>query len=376
VSDAAGSPHRVLDVELRRVRLPLVAAHTAAHGSFSERDTIVVRVASADGSVGWGECAALARPTYTSEYLDGCWAVLVAELVPGCLAGDDRGVVGHHMAKAGLEAAVLDAQARAAGVPLTSLLGIAPTGEPARVLSTAVVGLAGSIDELLATVAARVAAGHRSVKVKIRPGWDAAPLRAVRAAWPHLLLAADANGSYRDQRHALEALRDDAAVADVDLVYVEQPLPADDLRGASHLVGKLGVPVALDESISSLGDLRTAVSLGAIEALNLKAARVGGLRAAARLAQFAETVGLPVLCGGMVETGIGRAASLAVAALPGCTLPTDLGPSGNYFVEDLTDPFVLGADGCLAVPTGPGIGVEPDLGRLEDATVEHWRATS
>ena len=369
-------PHPLLDVELRRVRLPLVAPHAAAHDSFSTRETIVVRVGTVDGGVGWGECAALARPTYTSEYLDGCWAVLTAELVPACLAGEDPGVVGHHMAKAGLEAACLDADARPRGVPVSSLLGGPVDRLAARVLSTAVVGRADSVDDLLAVVAARVAAGHRSLKLKIQPGWDAEPLRAVRSAWPELLLAADANGSYRDQKHALEALRGGARVGDIDLVYVEQPLPADDLRGASHLVGKLGVPVALDESIGSLGDLRAATAIGAIEALNLKPARVGGLRAAAHLAQFAATVGLPTLCGGMLETGIGRAAALAVAALAACALPTDLGPSANYFVEDLTDPFVLGADGCLEVPKGAGIGVEPDLARLEDATVEHWRATS
>ena len=373
---SAWSGHAVVEVDLRRVRLPLVTAHHASHGSVEIRETIVVRVAIEQGSVGWGECVALAHPSYTSEYLDGCWAMLTGRLAPAQLQGGIDGVIGHQMAIAAIETAVLDAWLRASGEAMSQHLVSAGTAAES-VPSVAVVGIASSIDELLAQVAVRVGAGHRWVKLKIRPGWDAEPLRAVRAAWPSLHLAADANGSYRQADAAIAVLRDEARVGDLGLEYLEQPLPADDLVGTAQLRARLGVPIALDESICSLGDLSAAVALGAIDVLNLKPARVGGMQAAAELADLARNV-IPnaraVFCGGMLETGIGRAAALAVAALPSCTLPTDLGPSSSYFARDLTPPFELDGEGRLTVPTSPGIGVDPDLALLDEVTIERWHA--
>jgi O-succinylbenzoate synthase len=234
------------------------------------------------------------------------------------------------------------------------------------VMSRAVVGMAVTVDAVVATVAERIAQGHRAVKLKIMPRRiDIDALCAVRATWPDLDLAADANESLsagdRDLLDRIEQL---------NLTYLEQPVHRDDLDAAAELATRLETPIALDESITSDAAARTAIRFGAADVLNVKPARVGGPVEAARIVQTAADLGVATFVGGMLETGIGRAAALAVAALAGCTLPTDLGPSDHYFASDLTEPFPLSPHGTLAVPAGPGIGARPDPARLEDATID------
>jgi O-succinylbenzoate synthase len=339
----------------------------AAHGTEAEREVVLVAATLADGTVGWGECSTLARATYTGEWTEAAWWMLRDELAPAALAGRDAGVVGHPMATASLTSAVLDARLRADGVSLAGWLG----AEPGRcVPSTAVTGIEPTVDALLRRIDADRAAGHRSVKCKIRPGWDVEPLGAVRSAWPELALAADGNGAYR--RSDLDHL---ASFERFDLRYLEQPFPADDLVSSAALARRSATPVALDESITSAAMVEVVVALGAAGVLSIKPGRLGGLDEAARVAGLALDRGLPAFVGGMLETGVGRAAALAVAALPGCGLPTDLGPSDRYFAADLTAGFVLDNDGALTVPTGPGIGVRPDAERLSAATVDHLALT-
>lgn len=354
----------VEEVELRRVALPLVTPFRTTAGTTDVRELLLVRIRT-DEADGWGECGALPSPGYTAEYLDGAHAVVERFLGPALVGREPVAVVGHPMAKAAVEGALLDARLRAEGRSLASFLGAAQD----RVPVGAAVGITGSVPELLARVEAAVAAGYRRVKLKVEPGWDVEPVRAVRAAFgDDLGLQVDANGSYTAA--SADAL---LALDDYGLLLVEQPLPPDDLLGHAALATRLRTPVCLDESIESAADAAVALAVGACSVVNVKPARVGGYQEARRVHDVCVERGVPLWCGGMLESGIGRAAALAVAALPGCTLPADLAASDRYFAEDLTEPFVLDDDGCLAVPTGPGIGVEVRLDVVEAVTTSLTR---
>ena len=358
----------LLEVELRRVRMPLVTPFRTSKGTQHERDVLLVRVRTA-GVEGWGECVAGPVPDYTSEHVWGAEQVLRDHLVPTLLAAPDvvadgvSGVLawvqGHRMAKAALEAAVLDAELRLAGESLSARLG----GTVDAVDAGVAVGITGSVAELLDSVGGYLDAGYRRVKLKIEPGWDVGPVRAVRERFGEAVqLQVDGNGAYRlDDAPTL------AALDPFDLLLVEQPLPADDLVGHAELSRRMATPICLDESIRSVGDAMTAIALGACSIVNIKPGRVGGLLEARRLHELCHGRGVPVWCGGMLETGLGRAANVALASLPGFTLPGDLSASDRYFRQDLTPPFVL-EDGRLRVPVGPGIGVEPIPEVLDELT--------
>ena len=331
------------ELELRRVALPLVEPFVAAHGTVTARDVLVVRAVTDEGE-GWAECVAPVDPTYTSEHVEGAHALLRR------WAFDLDRVKGHPMAKAAVEGAVLDAALRAAGTSLRDHLGATRESVPAGVA----IGLTGDVDALLAAVARRVDEGYRRVKLKISPGWDVEPVAAVRAAFPDLALQVDANGTYtRDTAAALAPLDDHA------LLLVEQPLAEDDLFGHAELAATMATPICLDESVTSALVAEQAILLGACRAVNVKPGRVGGLREAVAVHDVCRAHGVDAWVGGMLETGLGRAVNLALAALPGFTLPGDLAASSRYFDTDLTEPFVLSGDGTMRVPGGPGIGVTP-----------------
>lgn len=369
------NPIRCDSVELRRIALPLVEPFRTATGTIAVRDLLLVRIGT-DGAEGWGECAALPEPTYTAEDVGGAHRVLADHLVPrllaaGPVAPDDlSGVLadvrGHPMAKAALELALLDAEGRTTGTALATRLGAAHDRVPAGVS----VGRL-PLDDLVARVDDHVAAGYRRVKLKIGPGDDLEPVAAVRTRHPDLPLQVDANGTY--------TLADAAGLVALDefgLLMIEQPLADDDLVGHAELARRLTTPICLDESITSVAVAETAFALGACRIVNVKPGRVGGHLAAVRLHDRCREQGVPVWCGGMLESGIGRAANVALAALPGFTLPADLSASDRYYARDvITEPFVL-ADGCLAVPSGPGLGVTVDRDVVEDLTtaVEVLRA--
>lgn len=357
---------KVVEVELRRVRMPLVAPFRSSESTTVERDALLVRVVTAEAE-GWGECVAMAAPTYTAEYVDGAHHVVRAHLVPRLLARHDLAAVkGHPMAKAAVEMAVLDAELRAAGHSLADHLG----GVRTHVDAGVVVGITDDLGALLDAVDARVAEGYRRVKLKIQPGWDVEPVAAVRARHPDLLLQVDANGAYTlaDADHL-------ARLDGFDLALIEQPLADDDLLGHAELGRRLRTPICLDESITSAHAAAAAIALGACGVVNIKAGRVGGYLEARRVHDVCQAAGVPVWCGGMLETGLGRAANLALASLPGFTLPGDLSASARYYDPDLTEPFTL-HDGRLAVPTGPGLGVAPRPDVLAAVTthVERIRA--
>lgn len=355
-------------VVLHRVRYPLRRAHVAAHGREAVRELVLVEVHLADGTIGWGECSALARPTYTAEHVAGAWQVLRDELVPAALAARPSGVVGHPMAEAGLRTAQIDAGLRRAGRSLAAeLAGVAPgdgAGAPARSVPwCAVVSRHGEVEGLVAEVAGRMEGPVDLIKLKVTPARaDLVAVEAVRDAWPDLALAVDFNGTATD-----DALRQ---LDPLGLAYVEQPAAADDLVAGARLAGRVGCPVALDESVAASGDLDAAVALGAGGILNVKPARCGGPDRALALARRAREAGWGAFVGGMLESGIGRAAALAVAGQGEMTLPTDLGPSLAYVEVDITRAIALDGDGRMPVPDGPGIGAVPVPEHLEAVTVE------
>ncbi|HVB05908.1 MAG TPA: o-succinylbenzoate synthase [Acidimicrobiales bacterium] len=348
-------------IELLRLDLTLRHSLATSAGAHSARPVLLV-VAHAGEATGYGECEALAEPTYTEEYADGAEAVLATHLVPRLLAKGElestaaameglAAVRGHRMAKAGLEMALLDAELRLAGRSLAEHLGATATAVPAG--ANVSLGEAASV---VAEVAEAVAAGYRRVKCKIAPGRDLESLRAVRSTFPDLVLSADANGAYDlgDAGH-VQRLR---AIDDVGLAALEQPLRADDLLGHARLAAEMVTPVMLDESVESLGGLEVALSLSACDAVSVKAARLGGLLQGRAVHDRCREAGVHLAIGGMLESGLGRAAAIALGALPGFDLPGDLGASERYFAPDLTLAHDL-VDGALAVPTGPGLGRTP-----------------
>jgi O-succinylbenzoate synthase len=360
---------KLAEVELRRIRLPLVAPFRTSFGTESDRDILLVRVTTETGVAGWGECVASELPLYSAEYVAGAQQVIRDVLLPRLwplphLAAYRVGpalaaVKGHRMAKAALELAILDAELRTVGVPLGGWLGAVRDRVPAGVS----VGIADSIPELLDSVTGYLAEGYQRIKLKIEPGWDVEPVRAVRERFGDIALQVDANAAYRTSDAAQLAKLDD-----FDLLLIEQPLAEEDIRGHAALAARLRTPVCLDESITSAAAAADAISLGACAIVNIKAGRVGGLLEARRVHDVCAAHGIPVWCGGMLETGIGRAANVALAALPNFTLPGDTSASNRYWQRDLvTEPVVLN-DGHVDVPVGPGLGVTVDEAWLAEIT--------
>lgn len=370
-------------VEVVRIHLRLRQPWRTPHGVVADRDVLLVRAVLA-GVEGWGECSAQPAPTYSPEYVEGALDVLDRHLLPRLLdakvtsaeavAGALAGVKGHPMAKAAIETAVLDAELRAASVSLADHLAARSVGggEPApRVVAGVAVGITGSLDALVDEVGRRVAEHYRRVKLKIQPGWDAEPVAALRAAFgPGLLLLVDANGAYAGVDDPAAAL---GALDVAGLLAIEQPLGDDDLVGHAELSRQLATPVALDESITSAAVAGTALALGAASAVNIKAARVGGYLEAVRVNDRCQAGGTPVWCGGLLETGVGRAANLALAALPNFTIPGDLSGSDRFWAADIiTDPIRVDPDGTIAVPRGPGTGVEVRADLAAGASWRRW----
>jgi len=368
---------KLTGVELRRVGMPLVAPFRTSFGTETKRDILLLRVVTEDAE-GWGECVAMSGPLYSSEYADAAADVLRRFLVPALAAAPLAGAhavagvlapfKGHRMAKAALEMAVLDAELRAEGRSFGRELGAVRDRVPCGVS----VGIMDSVPELLDAVGGYLAEGYVRIKLKIEPGWDVEPVRAVRERYgDDVLLQVDANTAYTlaDARHL-------ARLDDFDLLLVEQPLDEEDVLGHVELARQIRTPVCLDESITSARDAAAAIRLGACQVVNVKPGRVGGYLEARRIHDVCVAHGVPVWCGGMLETGLGRAANLALAALPGFTLPGDTSASGRYYAEDLTSPFVLD-DGHLGVPAGPGLGVTPLPDRLaEITTATEWLSDS
>jgi O-succinylbenzoate synthase len=360
---------RVRAVELRLVGLPLVRPFRTSFGTSKEKVCVLACVET-DDAEGWGECVADVQPGFSEEFNEGVWLVLRDFLAPALLRAGDldhadlegllSAVRGNPMAKATLINAMLDAELRAKGISLSAFLG----GVADRVVCGVSVGITPTTEELLEQVDGYLAEGYRRIKLKIEPGLDEARVAAVRAAHPDIALSVDANAAY-----SLDATAVFQALDAYDLLMVEQPLRYDDLLDHAKLQTRVRTDLCLDESIRSAAHASAAIELRACRIVNIKQGRVGGVLEAVKVHDVARAAGVPVWCGGMLETGVGRAANLALASLPGFTLPGDTSASSRYFLEDLTEPFTMRRDGTMAVPKGPGIGVTPSTDRLAACTL-------
>lgn len=344
---------------LHLLEIPLVRPFRTSFGSQDVRDVLLVEAVDDSGARGWGECVTMAWPGYSSEYTSAAVDVLRDHLIPalGSAVDGDPVVVrdtletlrGHPMAKAAVSTALLDVWLRLRGESLAHYMGASRTEVECGVS----VGIPADMEALLEEVTQYVDAGYRRIKLKIQPGWDLEPVAAVREMWPRIPLQVDANQAYtRDHAGHL------ARLDEYNLLLIEQPLPEDDLWGHRIIAEAMSTPVCLDESILSVASAESAIEFGCTEIINIKPGRVGGYVTAREIHDLCRERAIPVWCGGMLETGIGRAANLALAALPNFTLPGDTSASDRYFRVDITEPFVL-EQGCLAVPPGPGIGVDP-----------------
>ncbi|MEM7587795.1 MAG: o-succinylbenzoate synthase [Acidobacteriota bacterium] len=377
VHDAPLAP--LQSIELREIRLPLKEPFVASHGTVHDKRILLLKLTDADGTHAWSECVALADPSYLPETLDTCWLALCEWVGPRALGLDSaspRGVHqaltasvrGHAMARAAVEMGCWTLAAERRGASLSTLLG----GTRPEVATGLAIGIELDRDRLATKVRTAIAEGYRRLKLKIRPGWDVEPLRtARRVAGEGFDLIADANSAYR-----LEDAEHLARFDAFGLSMIEQPLGWEDLSQHAELQRQLATPICLDESITSLARAADMVALGSGQILNLKPGRVGGFSESLAIHQLCRKHGIALWCGGMLESGIGRAYNVALASLPGFTLPGDLSPSQRYWERDVVTPeWTMSAAGRVAVPEASGLGVEVDRDRIEDLTVRRHRLT-
>jgi o-succinylbenzoate synthase len=357
-------------IELFLVRLPLVHEFETSSHRKGHLDHILVRITDTDGAFGWGESASPTDPYYCGETVETCWLMLRDYFGPALLgaqfetpdqaAGHLRQFQGNRFARAALDIACWDLTCRRLGVSVASALGGTARDVPAGVS----LGIEPTIDALLDQVAAYVGHGYRRVKLKIRPGWDVEATRHVRASFPHIGLQVDANGAYD-----ADGTSDDvfARLDELGLLMIEQPFGETDLLGHARLQQRLRTPVCLDESITTAGLARAALALEACRVINIKVSRLGGLGPARQVHDLCRAHDVPAWCGGMHEFGVGRAANIALASLPGFTLPGDVSGSDKYFARDVVDPPVRAVDGRVPVPADrPGLGHEVIWGEVAD----------
>jgi len=361
---------RIDAIILRELHMPLVRPFETSFGVTRNRRIVLAEIQS-EGLIGWGECTAGERPFFSGESTDTAWQVLINELGPMLAAESPehggacprifRAVRGNPMAKAALENAIWDLEAQREGISLSQLLG----GVRESISCGVSLCIQSSIPELLSIVERELAAGYQRIKLKCKPGWDVEVFERVRSRWPGILLSCDANSAYRlhDQEH-LESF--DA----FDLLMIEQPLWHDDFYFHSMLQKRLNTPICLDESIRNRRDALAAIEMGSCKIINIKLGRVGGFSEAIAVHNAALERGIPVWCGGMLESGIGRAHNIALSTLEGFTLPGDVSASARYWTNDIIEPEVtVSAEGEIAIPDTPGRGYEARTDLIEKLTV-------
>jgi O-succinylbenzoate synthase len=368
---------RVAELALREIRLTLREPFRISSGVMSERRILLLELRDADGTHAWSECVAFQAPIYSAETIDTAWMAVTSWLAPRVLgvafhapaevhAALEHEIRGHHMAKAAVEMGCWGLEATRSGVPLATLLG----GTRDRVVTGISLGIQATPDALVTRAKDALAAGYRKIKVKIMPGKDVEYVAAVREALgPDVSIMADANSAYT------LAQADHLAKLDAfNLIMIEQPLGEDDLVRHAALQRRLATPLCLDESITSLERAQDMLTLGSGKIINIKPGRVGGFATARAI----HDLGVPVWCGGMLESGIGRAYNVALASLPNFTLPGDLSPSARYWDRDIVTPeWTMDAEGMVKVPReSPGIGVAVDVDRVENLTTRRQVLTA
>jgi O-succinylbenzoate synthase len=365
---------QIREITLRELRMDLIAPFQTSTMLTDVRRVMLLE-ANVDGVIGWGECVAGESPSYSPETTETAWHILKDHLW-GLLQGKEfssaaeiwdmlEPVRGHNMAKAGMESAIWDAEAKQKNVPLAKLLG----GVRDEIASGVSIGIKQSVDELAAAVKHELAAGYQRIKIKIKPGKELEEVKRLRQDFPRIKLMVDANSSYRASDIPLLKQLDG-----YHLMMIEQPLGWDDLYGHVELQKQLQTPICLDECIHTLEQAQAAIALGACKIINIKMGRVGGYTVAKQIHDICQTNGIPVWCGGMLESGIGRAHNIALSTLPNFILPGDVTASRRYWHEDIIEPEVtVSAQGTIRVPAGPGIGFAPRMERIAKLTVRQER---
>lgn len=363
---------KLKSIELREIELPLKSPFETSFGRTTRRRILIVRVFDQDGAAGYGECVASERPFFNHETIDTAWFITTQHIAPMLAAAACDSAVQvndilapireNRMAKAGVEAAIWDLEAKLAGVPLWRHIG----GTREEIACGVSIGLQASTEALLEKVSTEVESGYQRIKIKIKPGKDVNLAHAVREQFPNITLSVDANSAYR--------LETDIALLkqldDYNLLMIEQPLTPGDLLDHSKLQREIRTSLCLDESIVCLANARHAHELGACRIINIKLGRVGGFTEAKAIQAFAQEHEMPVWCGGMLESGIGRAHNIAVSTLPGFNLPGDVSASARYWEEDIIEPPVtVSSRGTIKAPSAPGIGFAVNESRVEALTV-------
>jgi len=361
----------ITSVELREIRLPLVHFFETSFGRTTERRILLVGVTDKDGAEGWGECTAGEGPFYSDEWTETAWHTIKTFLAP-MIVGRESGtaaetwelmfaVRGHRMAKAAIETACWDLEAKKLGLPLWKHLG----GTRKEIACGVSIGIQETPAALIEKIETELASGYQRIKIKIKPGWDLKIIAQVRGKFPDIRLSVDANSAY--------TLADVALFKQMDrynLMMVEQPLAHDDIFDHAELQKQIMTPVCLDESIHSSADAKHAIALQAGRIINLKLGRVGGHAQAKKVERVCRENNIPVWCGGMLESGIGRAHNIAMSTLAGFTLPGDVSASSRYWTEDIIDPPVtVSSVGTITAPDKPGIGFGVNISRVDQLTV-------
>jgi O-succinylbenzoate synthase len=357
-------------IELREIRLPLIHFFETSFGRTTERRILLARVTDSEGNEGWGECTAGEGPFYSYEWIDAAWSTLQEFLAPMVIGHEYEKasqvfalmdhVRGHRMAKAAIETACWDLEAKRAGVPLWKHLG----GTREEIACGVSIGIQDTVEILLEKIRKEVNDGYQRIKIKIKPGWDVAVVERVRREFPDIQLMGDANSAY--------TLKDVPLFKELDrfnLMMLEQPLAHDDIFDHAELQKQIETPVCLDESVKSAEDARNAIGLGSCKIINVKLGRVGGHSVAKQVEQSARENDIPIWCGGMLESGIGRAHNIAMSTLAGFVLPGDVSASSRYWEEDIIEPAVtVSARGTITPPGSPGIGYQVKLDRVDQVT--------
>ena len=364
---------KIMEVNVRKLKMVLKHPFTTSFGTFQEKEFLVVEVKDEKGNSGWGESVAFHSPWYSEETVETNLHIIRDFLVPIVLENDIghpeevNGLFAHlrknNMAKSAVEGAVWDLYAKREQVTLARALG----GQLEKIEVGISIGINENMQELIETVRGFVEEGYKRIKVKIKPGFDVGVMRELRKQFPDVPMMADANSAYR--------LEDTELLKELDefgLTMIEQPLASDDIIDHAKLQSQLKTPICLDESIHSLEDTRKAIELGSTKIINIKIGRVGGLTEAKKIHDYCLEKNVPVWCGGMLESGIGRAHNVALTTLPNFVLPGDTAGSSRYWEQDIILPEVTVEDGYITVPKGNGIGYEVDRQALERYTVDKW----
>lgn len=361
---------KIKEVTIHQLKMRMKFNFTTSFGSIQDKEFILVEVKGENGHVGWGESGAFHAPLYNEETIKTNWHILEDFLIPLILNKplqhpDEVSEIFAHIrknntAKSAIEGAIWDLYAREKGISLASALG----GTKAKIDVGISIGIQDTIDDLLAIIKTHVKEGYKRIKVKIKPNWDVEAIKEIRRHFPDIPLMADANSAY-----TLKDIDQLKKLDEFNLMMIEQPLASDDIIDHAMLQKEIMTPICLDESIHSAEDTRKAIELGSCKIINIKIGRVGGLTESKKIHDLCEKNDIPVWCGGMLESGIGRAHNIALTTLTNFSLPGDTAGSSRYWEKDIIEPEVVVEDGYITVPTGPGIGYEPNREVIQRYTV-------